>query len=278
VSVAVFELGGALAPEIPELVIGPWTRAAPSIAAFSASAAAPESLWRVDLARDQAASRAALAEGARSVAQTHAVLDDVPRRLDRAIGLALDARSHGAPLDPALPARGPARAPELSSIDAALVAALTGAEASPLPRSDVLPAWSADENDEPTASAQEPGRLASALGRITDLARGRARIETHVEGALVAHSIMTLSGDTELWVAPRLSLTGATMHARSVDVAVRTRHAWTRILTLVVRGVTRLAALGLPAAGVAALPLVWRFLRDVLREIRARSAPPVPAA
>jgi hypothetical protein len=53
---------------------------------------------------------------------------------------------------------------------------------------------------------------------------------------------------------------------------VRTRHAWARILTLTVRGAGRLAVVGLPGGVLSAVPLVWRFVRDVLRELRRRDA------
>jgi len=124
----------------------------------------------------------------------------------------------------------------------------------------------------PGSSRQEPGWLEQAIERITDLARGRARIETHVEGALLAHSIMTLSGDTEIWIAPRLSLSGARLHTRSVAVAVRTRHAWARILALIMGGGGRILALGLPAAGLAALPLAIRP-RRAARSVIGSPAP-----
>jgi hypothetical protein len=221
VSVAVFELDGALAAAIPELAVGPWRNAAPRLAAFDAGTDPLESRWRVDLARDDAASRAELAAGERSVAQTHAVLDDAPRRLDQALGRA---------------------ATELAGL------------------ADLTPDLTLDQTLEPT------------LGRIADLVRGRARIETRVSGTLVAHSIVRLSGDTELWTIPRLSLADARLHARSVAVAVRTRHAWARILTLVVSGCGQMILRGLPAAGISALPLMWRFVRDLLREVRQLTA------
>jgi len=264
--VAVFELGGALAAAIPELTVGPWTRTAPSIAAFDAGTEPLESRWRVDLARDDAANRAEFAAGERSVAHTHAVLDDVPRVLDRVLDRALAELARAA--ETALPSRpDPTRgdrrrqaAPELSPVEADLVAALTHADPH---RPPIGPPGALG------SSLDEPGRLEQTLehtlGRVADLARGRARIETHASGALVAHSLMTLSGDTELWTAPRLSLADARLHARSVAVAVRTRHAWARILTLIVAGCGRILTLGLPAAGVSALPLVWRFVRDFLR-------------
>ena len=53
---------------------------------------------------------------------------------------------------------------------------------------------------------------------------------------------------------------------------MRTRHAWARILTLTVRGASRLAVLGLPGGALSAVPVVWRFVRDVLRELRQRNA------
>lgn len=257
---AVFELGGALAPALPELAIGPWTCTPPRMAAFDAAAGPPESLWRVELAREDAVSRAALAGGARSVARTHAVLDDVPRRLDRALAeLARPSRPGQGRGD-----HGRAPAPALPAIDAGLVAALARAEAR-LPRPGFPTPRPAGSPGVPGSSERAPGRLERALQCAGDLARGRARIETHVEGALVARSITTRSGDTELWIAPRLSQAGAGLHARSVAVALRTRHAWARILALVVACGGRLAALGM---SLAALPLVWGFLRDVLREVR----------
>jgi hypothetical protein len=262
------DLGGDLASAIPELAVGPWRRA-PGLVAFDAVAVRASSLWRVGLARDDAAGQRALAGGARSVAETHALLDDLPRRLADALDWVVAERSRGStatptwgrlasPVDPAA-AAGPVRAAE-----ARLIAALTGA--APLELDQL--AWSAP----PAPAEHDPGRLAQLLDRVADLARGRARIETRVEGALVAQSITTLSGDTELWAAPQLSRSGAQLHARSVAVAVRTRHAWARILTLTVRGAGRLAVVGLPGGVVSAVPLVWRFVRDVLRELRRRDA------
>ena len=320
-------------PEL-DLPVGPW-RCAPVMAAYDAQAdAGPrEPVWRVELAHADAAGRAVLAAGARSVAETHAGLDELPRRLDAALTEAAaeiagrlpgaaeipawsrdasrQARGHEVVLAAARSGvpepRGPAekrawsrdasrrtRGPEpvrietrsqtterlraagmtawsrdadrsTSSPEAALIAALTGA--AELPGASEMTAWS------PGASEPEPGWISRAIDRIAELARGRARIETHLEGALVAHSRMALDGDTELWIGPRLSRAGAAIHARAVAVAVRTRHAWARILTMLMRGSSRLLVLGLPA-GVAALPAIWQFVRDVLREVRRRAAAP----
>jgi hypothetical protein len=287
------DVAADLASVIPELAVGPWRCAPAGLVAFAAGEL-PAPRWRIALGRDLDTSHRALAGGERSVADTHARLDDVPDRLDRAIDHALgdalgDAlggaaqaprttralASFAAPtaeagLIAALEPDRRARSADRVTADARLIAALVGDTAALDPArlawsADAAPAASTEPEPEP-----EPGRLGSLLERIADLARGRSRIETHVEGALIAHSVTTLSGDTELWIAPRLSLTGARLHARSVAVAVRTRHAWARILTLVVRGASRLAAFGLPAGAVSALPVVWRFVRDVLRELRHR--------
>jgi len=308
------DLAGDLASWLPDLAVGPWRCAPAGLVAFSAGAL-PVPCWRIGLGRDQDASQRALVAGERSVADTHARLDDLPERLDRAIDHALDHALAGTPVARAHPADAALAAGAAASdagawlgqaaawlapgartaarssadrglagsqpgtqlpttagrsADARLIAAMIG-DGGAL-ETDLL-AWSTAPAPARDASAEPgPGRLASALERIADLARGRSRIETRVEGALVAHSLTTLSGDTELWIAPRLSLTGARLHARSVAVAVRTRHAWARILTLVVRGAARLAALGLPAGAISALPVVWRFVRDVLRELRHRDA------
>jgi hypothetical protein len=127
----------------------------------------------------------------------------------------------------------------------------------------------------PRLEAGTPGELEQALRRIADLVRGHTRIETRLDAALAACSITTLSGDTELWTSPSLSPAGAALHTRSVAVALRTRQAWARTLALVVAYGGRFAALG-PHAGVAALPVVWRLVRDVLREVREPDAAPGP--
>jgi hypothetical protein len=236
---AVFELGGALAQALPDLGLGPWTRTAPGLMAFDARSDQPESLWRVDLAHDGAASRDALADGERSIARTHAALEHAPRRLDQTLG-------------------------EL--VRAARTAQVSG-DRGPTERL----------GDVPRLEADTPGELAQALSRIADLVRGRVRIETRVDAALAACSITTLSGDTELWTAPSLSPASVALHTRSVAVALRTRHAWARTLALIVAYGGRFAALNLHA-GVTALPLVWRLVRDVLREVRQLDAPPAPGA
>lgn len=268
------ELGGDLASAIPELSVGPWSCATAGLVAFDAADAPPVPRWRVGLGRDDEANHLALAGGEHSVAHTHAVLDDVPLRLDRAIDQALAELSRAS----SPPARGGPARPVAAGLaaESRLLAALVGAEpVAPLPSE--WTAWAAEPGAAPSPPSATPapddtGRIERTLARIADLARGRARIETQVEDALVAHSVMTLSGDTDVWITPRLSVISARLHARSVAVAARTRHAWARILTLVVRGCVRLAALGLPAAGVTALPVVWRFLRDLLREVRALGA------
>lgn len=209
-SAAVFELAGAPAPELSELAIGPWTHA-PAIAAFDAGADPLETLWRVEIPRDDAAGRAALIGGERSIAHAHAVLDAAPRQLERLLA---------------------AGAPALIDFEAPAL-----------------------------------GRLERVLQRAADLARGRARIETHLEHALAARTVTTLSGDTELWIAPELPRSSADLHARAVAVALRTRQAWTRLAALAVACGGRIATLGV-AGAVTALPHVWRFLRDVLREVR----------
>jgi len=267
-------LGGDLASSLPDLAVGPWRYTPAGLVAFDAGGPAIPR-WRVDLVRDDAASHRALAGGERSVAEAHALLDDVPRRLadalDRALSegsLAAGPPTRGSPTGRlASPADLGAPLAPVRAAEARLIAALTGGTA-PLELDQL--AWSAEPSAAP--AEPEPGQLAQLLDRVADLARGRSQIETHVEGALVAQSITTLTGDTELWIAPRLSLTGARLHARSVAVAVRTRHTWARILTLTVRGAGRLALLGLPGGALSAVPLVWRFVRDVLRELRRRDA------
>jgi len=273
---AVFELGGSLALDLPALAIGPWTRTLPANMAFAPAVDSPdlsrtpsapsanESLWRVDLAGSTDASRSALSEGEHSVASIHAALDDLPRRLDLAV--------HHARSPAWVAASGHPTNESLPLAESALATALVGpARGEPVGRAER--AWRTEpgervDGDGDGDGDRDPRRIEQSLARIADLVRGRARIETWRAGALVARSVMTISGDTECWTARGLSQTDAALHARSVIVAARTRSAWARVLVVVVRGCRRLLVLGLPSLSVAALPLIWRFVRDVLREYR----------
>jgi hypothetical protein len=268
---AVFELGGGLARELPALAIGPWARTLPANMAFAPAVDSPdlssapspnESLWRVDLAGGADASGSALSDGEHSVAAIHAALDDLPRRLDLAVHHARSpawAAASGQPADDALP-----------RAESALAAALVDpGRGEPIGRAER--AWRAEPRERSDIDGdddRDPRRIEQSLARIGDLVRGRARIETWRAGELVARSVMTISGDTECWTARGLSQADAALHARSVIIAARTRSAWARVLVVVVRGCRRLLVLGLPSLSVAALPLIWRFVRDVLREYR----------
>lgn len=242
---AVFALGGALALAIPEIHVGPWR---PDHVAFDTGADPPASLWRVELA-GTAADHAALDGGARSVARFHALIDEVPRRFDRALRDASPSLPPGPPgprrpVPDELPRRtdlprgfGPPRG--------------SGSAGTPAPAMDaaVVP--------EPR---RELTRLEAALQAAGDLVRGRARIETCVAGALIARSQIAISGDTESWTSPRLSRAGARSHADSIAIALYTRHAWARLVAAVVRCSGRLAILGAPDLGIAALLEIWRYL------------------
>jgi serine-type D-Ala-D-Ala carboxypeptidase (penicillin-binding protein 5/6) len=267
--VAVFALGGALGLAIPEVRIGPWRPAPAAHVAFDAGSDPLVSLWRVELA-GTAADRAALDGGARSVARFHALVDEVPRRFDQALRAGAQARG---PSEGRAEGCGDARADERADARAeerADARADARAEERADARAEGRADARADARDRATAPASDAAgeperrreltRLESALQGASDLIRGRARVETCVAGALIARSQIAISGDTESWMSPRASRAAARSHADSVAIALHTCHAWARLVAVVVRCGTRLAVLGVPDFGIAALLETWRFL------------------
>src|SRR5262249_10320148 len=108
-----FELAGPVTAT-SDLPIRP-RRAAPANAAFDARSS-PESLWRVDLVRDLAASSALLDDGEHSLTRTRAALDDATRRLDRSLAQLEHARQ------PRSAARGSPTGPERDLGESNLIA------------------------------------------------------------------------------------------------------------------------------------------------------------
>ncbi|HEX8502232.1 MAG TPA: hypothetical protein VF659_16735 [Pyrinomonadaceae bacterium] len=92
-----------------------------------------------------------------------------------------------------------------------------------------------------------------------------AFVETSVGGELVCRTVISWGGDAAtVWrAAPDAPLLA--LHKRSLALALKSREALLRTLVVVAKGAVLISAGG----GVLALPVVWRYVREIMSEIAA---------
>jgi hypothetical protein len=96
-----------------------------------------------------------------------------------------------------------------------------------------------------------------------------ARIETEMGGALIGQTAVGWTGDFDTVWGGDVSADSMGLHRQSVQLALGSRLALIRLLTIVGTGATKLALrLSVPGAQLLALPAAWKFVRDVLEELR----------
>jgi hypothetical protein len=226
---AAFELHTG--PASSSTVAGFWT-------VTPAHAPSPVDVWRVKLPRDTRLAAAGLASGSARLAAAERAVPVAAERLRRVV------ESWPAP-SYALAAGGPQpRTPE-----AELVATLTGAA-------------TMSYGDRMALGGLKPD-LEELLGRL-----GRqGRVETLVEGLLVARTSFGWTGD--LATAWRGDVSGqqASLHGQSVGLALASWQLVIRTVALTVRWALALAVmLTSPVGPLLALRAAWRFVNRVLAE------------
>ncbi len=120
------------------------------------------------------------------------------------------------------------------------------------------------------------GEIAGATRRLSRLLTHVAWVETRTGGRLLGQTVVGWTGKTRtVWnlVEDREA---RTLHQRNVAVALASRLGLLRTMTVVAQGAAKVSMLLAASGGigaVAALPLAWRFVQQVLAE-RGRLAEP----
>jgi hypothetical protein len=241
-----FELSGISLPE-GEDPLGVWDVAEPAVS-FAVSAAAPEPpTWRVALPDDPEAGEVLLARREQRLTWSRR---DLARAAQEVTALRQEgAVAFAAPDDP------------LQAEKAALwetVAALQ----QPVSFDAQL-----RTDAEQRALTEQWERF---VARIRDLVSHYARIQTTVGGVDVGLTRVGWTGDFETrWSAAATTLQ-MQRHRDSVGLALGSRMALMRLVNVVVSGAAGLALrASIPGGQVLLLPATWRFVRDVLKELRA---------
>jgi len=107
------------------------------------------------------------------------------------------------------------------------------------------------------------------LEQVRRLVSHYARIETEIAGALVGHTAVGWTGDFDTLWESDITPQAMQLHLQAVHLALGSRIALLRLLIVVGTGAAKLALrLAVPGAQLLVLPAVWKFVRDVLRELR----------
>ncbi|MBN1953706.1 MAG: hypothetical protein JW900_01540 [Anaerolineae bacterium] len=236
------ELLSEVTPPGGEDPLGIWSAAGEAGRAFSTAAAGPS--WRVRIDGPLGAARSTLTA-------RQAALERVEQDLARVAGelqqFALPECDFGA-------------AGELSCQREMLAQAVARLQS---------PAFAA-----PTAEAQRQERQMQQqwcdwMGRVGQAVACCAAVGTEWAGALVGQTVVDWRGGFATTWAGSPSPAAMAVHRQSVQLALASRLALLRMVSVVASGAAGLALrAAIPGAQLALLPAVWRFVHDVLRELR----------
>jgi len=240
-----FAVSGVTLPGENDL-FGVWT-VAPEVAGVSFDANAPaapaDPTWRVQLPESVEAAQAILQTQRDAIQRGESALVQAEQRLAR-LGHAGESVSFAAPAGP----------------EAELLRALNALQPSVsfgLPGKEAI-----------GAQLENLAQWRSFLEQVRNMVTHYARVETEVAGILVGQTAVGWTGDFESIWMPGVALASMRLHHQSIHLALASRLAFIRMVTIVATGAAGLAlALSLPGGQLMALPAVWKFVRDVLKEV-----------
>ena len=107
------------------------------------------------------------------------------------------------------------------------------------------------------------------VDRVQRTVANYARIETAMAGRDVGHTAVGWTGDFATTWQPNVTRGMMHTHQQSVHLALGARIALIRIVSVVATGAAGLAVkAAIPGGQVLLLPAIWKFVRDVLAELR----------
>jgi hypothetical protein len=106
------------------------------------------------------------------------------------------------------------------------------------------------------------------LEQIRRMVAHYARVETALAGYNVGLTTVSWMGDFATTWEPDVTVGAMRTHLRSVQLALDSRMALMRVVSVVATGAAGLAIKTTGSGGLLLLPAVWKFVRDVLKELR----------
>jgi hypothetical protein len=111
------------------------------------------------------------------------------------------------------------------------------------------------------------------LEQVREMLANYARVETAIAGAPIGRTAVDWTGDFRtIWI-PTVTVDDMNLHCHNVAVTLQWRLGTLRFVGVVGAGAANVAAkLGIPGGQLLALPAVWNFVKDVLKEWRKLQA------
>jgi hypothetical protein len=109
-------------------------------------------------------------------------------------------------------------------------------------------------------------RVQAFLTHVQRVALHYAWIETHIEEVLIGQTAVGWTGDMRTVWNSRYGVESVRLHSRSMHVTLTSRATLIRTVVIVTKGAMRISAAVASGGTLAALPVVWRFVDQVLHE------------
>jgi hypothetical protein len=111
------------------------------------------------------------------------------------------------------------------------------------------------------------------LEQVREMMAHYARVETEIAGNLLGQTAVGWTGDFRTIWTSAVTVDDMNLHRRNVDVTLHWRLGTLRFVGVVGAGAANVAVkLGVPGGQLLALPAVWNFVKDVLKEWRKLQA------
>ena len=113
------------------------------------------------------------------------------------------------------------------------------------------------------------GRWRDFVAQVDQLLDQYASVETRVDEQIIGRTAVGWTGDFETTLTAAANPKSAELHKQAVQLALASRTAMLRLLIVISTGAAKLALrLAVPGAQILLLPAVYKFVRDVLKELR----------
>lgn len=121
----------------------------------------------------------------------------------------------------------------------------------------------------PSAWMQAEARFRALVAQARETISAFALVETRLGELLVGRTRVNWGGDTRSVLGASVTQVQASIHRRTLALAIRSRTALLRMLGIVLRGARIVAqAISSPLGAITALPAAWKFVDELLREGR----------
>jgi hypothetical protein len=129
------------------------------------------------------------------------------------------------------------------------------------------------KQDEQEADLEAASEWRRFLEQVREMIAHYARVETEIAGTAIGQTAVSWTGDFRTIWTPAVSRDDMHLHRRNVDVTLQWRLGTMRFVGVVGAGAANVAVkLGVPGGQLLALPAVWNFVKDVLKEWRKLQA------